>query len=102
MKAENCYVGMRIYVPSIFWGNVDFKGRRGTVVFIDGSDVGVDFDDEISSFTYENGHTCSGRARNGHGFYGDVRDIEPEPLPPAIDLDNIEITFEDVFGGDKT
>lgn len=52
-------------------GNEDIViGSVGTIVEL-GTYVGVDWDDEL-----EKGHTCSGSARNGHGWNVEYEDIE--------------------------
>ena len=50
-------------------------GSMGTIVELD-TYVGVDWDDEL-----ENGHSCDGSARRGHGWnveYEEIELIEPE------------------------
>ncbi len=48
-----------IYIGS---GSI-MHGKRGVVVDMSHTEVGVDWDDFIS------GHNCTGRARSGHGYY---------------------------------
>lgn len=102
MKREDARVGMRIYVPHSFFGDTEFAGQKGTIVSASKTSelVGVEFDNfirEISPILC--GHTCGGKAKNGHGRFGRYSDIQPLGFEAC---DNIKILFDDVFEGDKT
>lgn len=67
-------VGDRVKVISTFDGK-DLKGKIGTIVGLGEScrpfEVGVEFDEPFTE-----GHTCTGKAKGGHGRYGRMRDLE--------------------------
>lgn len=101
MRAEDCCVGMRVYAPSHFFGIGSFKGQQGKVVYLSGKTVGVNWDNDVLSFSGIIGHDCHGYAQDGHGWTGDVSEIEPEfkaICPNKIDISDIKIRFDDVFG----
>lgn len=41
----------------------ELAGKKGTVVEVDSVTIGIDFDENI------NGHSLSGKARGGHGWW---------------------------------
>lgn len=54
--------------------NLNLAGKTGTVVFVDSEriyNVGVDFDD-----SFHEGHSCGGKAKQGHGRYGNESELE--------------------------
>lgn len=63
-------VGDRVKVKDKFCGT-DLKGKTGTIVYVFGTRVGVDFDEP-----FPEGHNCDGRAKSGNGRYGQERELE--------------------------
>ena len=95
MRKSELYVGQRVYVPlgHTLDGNSSTTGKAGTIVavYARGYDMAVDFDEFISG-----GYSCSGEARDGHGYKGYAKDVE-ELLEDVDVPSEIEISFSDLI-----
>ena len=77
MPVHNFHVGDRVLcVANAPDGNTSVYDLTGTVVDVDGLDIGVCWDGPVG------GHDCGGRCKEGYGWY--VRGADIEKLTDAV------------------
>jgi hypothetical protein len=65
------YIGQRVMVNEAYDGNVNIVGKVGNIIEIDIFSVGIYFDQNVQ------GHNCSKRCEDGHGWYVNKKLIIP-------------------------
>jgi hypothetical protein len=79
MKTNKIEIGMRVMGQNYEGGDISnlscLNGMCGTVVSVDGGEIGVEFDK-----TFMEGHTCEGKSKDLHGRYFYMRHIENDEM----------------------
>lgn len=93
MRLEDIRLGDRVVVKNQFCC-CDLAGEVGTVIDVNppGYQIGVEFDNEFLA-----GHSCNGKARNGHGRFGYADEVELYQLR-VINPNEIAISFGSLRG----
>lgn len=91
-------IGDRVRVIDTF-DHVNLKGKTGRVIELkDGLyEIAVEFDEDIGA----DGHTCAGKAKNGHGRFGYERELELIEDKKIVITTNGKETLARLYEGNK-